>query len=57
MTVESIKHVADGISISATVAALAGWLPAGAAFCTIVWTLIRIYETRTVQGWIKRWKT
>jgi len=29
-------------------------LPAIAAIFTIVWTAIRIYETKTVQGWIGR---
>jgi hypothetical protein len=27
-------------------------LPAIAAVFTILWTAIRIYETKTVQGWI-----
>jgi hypothetical protein len=27
-----------------------------AAFASLVWTLIRIYETATVQRWIKRWR-
>jgi len=31
-------------------------LPAIAALFTIVWTCIRIYETKTVQGWINRAK-
>jgi hypothetical protein len=29
------------------------WLPAAAALWTIVWTSIRIYETKTVQDWLK----
>lgn len=51
---ETAKHVADTVSVSATVAALAGWLPAAAAFFTIIWTLIRIYETKTIQALIRR---
>jgi hypothetical protein len=31
-------------------------LPAIAALFTIIWTGIRIYETKTVQGWINRAK-
>jgi len=51
---ETVKHVVDAASVSATVAALAGWLPAAAAFFTMIWTLIRIYETKTIQALIRR---
>jgi len=30
------------------------WLPAFAALWTIIWTTIRIYETKTVQKWLKK---
>ena len=34
-----------------------GWIPAVAAMFTIVWTAIRIYETKTVQGLLaKLWR-
>lgn len=32
----------------------AGLMPAVAALFTIVWTAIRIYETKTMQGWLGR---
>ena len=51
---ETAKHVIDGISVSAAFAAFIGWLPAIAALLSIIWTLIRIYETRTIQGWLNR---
>lgn len=51
---ETAKHVVDAVSVSTTIAALAGWLPAIAALFTIIWTVIRIYETKTVQGIIRR---
>lgn len=47
-----MKHVMDGVSIGTIAAALAGWMPHIAAFASLVWTLIRIYETKTVQGWL-----
>lgn len=50
---EHIKHTLDAVSIGATLAALAGWLPAVAALVSLIWTCIRIYETRTVQRWLK----
>lgn len=53
---EHFKSVLDGISVAAALAALASWLPPLAALASLVWTLIRIYETRTVQGWLKRSK-
>lgn len=54
MSYETFKTTGDVLSVSTIVATLANWLPAGAAFFTIVWTLIRIYETKTVQRWIYR---
>jgi hypothetical protein len=48
------KIILDVASVGAVFATLAGWLPVIAAAASLVWTLIRIYETKTVQGWIKR---
>ena len=53
---EGTKHVLDGLSVITVLGALVNILPAIAAAFTIVWTGIRIYETDTVQGWIKRKK-
>jgi hypothetical protein len=49
---DDIKHIIDGASVLAALGALVGALPVIAAALSIVWTLIRICETRTVQGWI-----
>jgi hypothetical protein len=46
---ETVKHVVDGLSIATVLGTLAEFLPAAAALFTVVWTGIRIYETRTVQ--------
>lgn len=46
---EQTKHIVDAISIGTVAGTLAGILPSVAAIFTIVWTLIRIYETKTVQ--------
>ncbi len=51
---EALKHVGDALSISVVVATIAAWLPAVAALFSIIWTAIRIYETKTVQKWIGR---
>jgi hypothetical protein len=46
---ESTKHVIDTASIATAVGTMMQVLPAIAALFTIVWTCIRIYETKTVQ--------
>lgn len=54
---EHIKHWLDGLSVAAALGSLVAWLPPVAALLSIVWTLIRISETATVQGWLKAWRT
>ena len=49
---ETVKHVTDGLSILTVVGTLAEILPALAALFSLVWSLIRIYETETVQKWL-----
>lgn len=51
---ETLKHVGDALSVSVVVATMTTWLPAIAALFSIVWTGIRIFETRTVQRWLGR---
>ncbi len=51
---EIAKHAVDGASIGTALAALAGWLPEMAALVSLIWGLIRIYETRTVQRMLGR---
>ena len=46
---EGIKAAGDILSIATLLGSLASLLPAVAAGLTILWTLIRIYETDTVQ--------
>ena len=51
---ESTKHAIDAASFSTALATVAGWLPSVAAIFTIVWTGIRIYETKTIQHLVER---
>ena len=51
---EATKHIVDFASIATVLGTLTDMLPAVAAVFTIVWTAIRIYETKTVQGWLGR---
>ena len=46
---ESTKHVVDAVSLVTVLGTLVDFLPAVAAAFTIVWTLIRIWETETVR--------
>ena len=50
------KHWIDTASIATVLGTMMNWLPAVAALFSIVWTAIRIYETKTVQGWLKKGK-
>jgi glycerol-3-phosphate acyltransferase PlsY len=53
---EHTKTLVDTASVATVLGTLAGILPAIAALFTIVWTCIRIYESRTVQDFLKRRK-
>lgn len=53
---EKLKMAFDGLSLATVIASLAAWLPPLAALASLLWTLIRIYETKTVQGWVKQWR-
>jgi len=53
---EHTKHVIDWTSIGIAFGSLLQILPSIAAALSILWTVIRIYETKTVQNFIKKWK-
>ena len=46
---EEAKTVVDAFAVGGTIGALAGWLPPLAALATLIWTCLRIWETKTVQ--------
>jgi hypothetical protein len=47
---ENTKHIIDFASVATVLGTLMDWLPAVAALLSIIWTLLRIYESKTVQG-------
>lgn len=52
-----LTQILDWTAISVVVTTLMGWLPSVAAGFSIVWTVIRIIESKTFQsiwGWIRR---
>jgi len=53
MTTEATKHALDAVSVVTVVGTLADILPAVAALFTIIWTGIRIVETRTFRSIFK----
>ncbi len=53
---EHTKSVIDWTSIGIAFGSLMQILPSIAAALSILWTVIRIYETKTVQNFIKKWK-
>ena len=48
------KAVIDLSSITVVLATLVEWLPAAAALASLIWSVIRIYETETVQRWVEK---
>ena len=46
---EAIKHAVDALSFAVVAGTVLKLLPALAALLSIVWTAIRIYETKTIQ--------
>lgn len=53
---DGVKALGDIVSFAALLGSLVSMLPAVASVLTILWTLIRIYETATVQAVVKRRK-
>lgn len=49
---DMLKHGMDALSVGVALATLIQILPAIAAAVTIIWTTIRIFETRTVREWM-----
>lgn len=54
MATESTKTLVDGLSVVTVVGTLGDLLPPMAALFTIIWTALRIYESRTVQNLLNK---
>lgn len=48
-----VTHTADGISAAAIVGAAMGYLPAFAALAAIIWYCVQIWESKSVQKWVR----
>ena len=53
---EHTKHVVDAVSVTTVVGTLTAWLPPIAAFFSIVWTILRIWEMFTGKSISERRK-
>jgi hypothetical protein len=53
---EEAKVAVDALAVTTTVSTLMGWLPAVAAALSIIWTVVRIFETNTIQNLIHKKK-
>ena len=53
---EEVKVAVDALAVTTTVSTLMGWIPAVAAALSIIWTVIRIFETDTIQNLIHKKK-
>jgi hypothetical protein len=51
---DHFKHLVDATAVVTTIATVAGWLPNIAAVLTIIWTAIRIVESKTFQRLLGR---
>jgi len=54
MATEGTKNLIDGLSMVTVIGTIGEVLPPLAALFTVIWTVIRIYETKTVQRILKR---
>ena len=54
VSTEQTKMVVDALAVTTTACTLFGWLPPVTSAATLVWVCIRIWETKTVQGWRKK---
>lgn len=50
---EHTKQIFDALSLTTVLATLAAWLPPLAALASLLWTGLRMYESETVQKWLK----
>lgn len=51
---EIAAKTVDALSVGVLIGTIFQWLPAVASLLTVIWTAIRIYETKTVQRWLGR---
>ena len=51
----ALAKVGDAVAVASVLGSLTEYLPPIAALLTIIWTVLRIYESRTVQHLLEKW--
>lgn len=52
-TVLIAAHIGDAVSLVAVLGSWTGFLPAFASIAAVVWYLLEIWESDTVQSWVR----
>ncbi len=52
-----LSWIGNGASAGAVISTMVGWLPPAAAVIAFIWYVIQIYESATVQKWIRNRRT
>lgn len=47
-----VSWIGNSASVGLIVSSIIGWLPATAATIAVIWYMIQIYESKTVQRWL-----
>lgn len=53
---DATSLVGNGVSLAAIVGTIVGWLPPLAALAAIIWYVIQIHESKTIQKWIAAYR-
>jgi len=53
---DGMKQTIDIVSLTTAFGTLMGVLPSIAAVFSIIWSVVRIYESQTFQGLLARWR-
>ena len=53
---DGIKQIADVVSVTTVFGTLMGILPSIAAIFSIAWSIVRLYETKTIQDLVQKYK-
>ena len=56
INMDQLKNIGDIPSVTVVAGTLMSFLPPLAALLTVIWTCIRIYETKTIQRFIRKIK-
>lgn len=47
-----VSWIGNSVSVGLIVSSIIGWLPAIASSIAVVWYLVQLYESKTIQRWL-----